>query len=158
MMPLLLQEDNQCLHLLCRDTVCVTLWKKHFLFDFHAKFWCLSLIFQLAEDVPLSVSTVAAQAVLTLCHLHRSGYPQRRGEHTDRTVQFVFTEKKCRNVCSFRGTRRGRLSVTFPSSMGLSLMCTTGPGCVLVDLCKLEGHKKTECVLLPDWHDAKPDK
>lgn len=34
----------------------------------------------------------------------------------------------------FRRLRSGRRSVTFPSSMGLSLMCTTGPGCVLVDL------------------------
>lgn len=38
-------------------------------------------------------------------------------------------------MCCFQNWRYqyNNVNFTFPSSMGLSLMCTTGPGCVLVD-------------------------
>lgn len=37
-------------------------------------------------------------------------------------------------------------SSTFPSSMGLSLMCTTGPGCDLVDLGRLDWQRREETI------------
>lgn len=78
-----------------------------------------------------------------------SALKQRPGEEREAHLQntrtlksFCFALSLLDSSLSHR-LRGGRLSVTFPSSMGLSLMCTTGPGCVLVDL-RHAGNKKAD--------------
>lgn len=144
MMPLLQQEDNQCLHPLCHDTVCVTLCKP-LVWEETFSLWFSRQILMCIIDILISwrCSAISLHKPYWHCAICTGAVLQREEERAHRTVQFVFIEKKCRNVTLFHSTYRGQLSVTFPSSMGLSLMCTTGPGCVLVDLCKLERNKKT---------------
>lgn len=94
------------------------------------------IIFKCPTIIP---SIVATQAILHLCHLCWRSYLLGREKYTSK-----IQKKSFRFVLAFRTEHLSQshrlcscqLSVTFPSSMGLSLMCTTGPGCVLVDLCE----------------------